>query len=554
MLDFVAVFLVATIVAIGSKTQVSSFANNLLSAVLPSNWMTVEGLWNLVAISVFIFTLKTTLSTLTFHQTLRVLAGAEISVGDAATRKILGLGISRLRQIETADVSYTLSHGVNASTVRLLGSAIQVISESSQIIILGSLLVLMEPLSGFIALVLFGGLLGVTLKIVGARIHQSGVAYAESTVRQMSQIRQFIETYREVWVSGRQDTFLDQVNNDRRIAALASARVNFLVNSPRFFFELLLIVAALAIGWIQFQFYDSDQAFVSIATFLVGGSRILPSMLTIQGSLGLIRQSTAESLRLQSLEEEASGEMVPRITDKPIRDIEELKPFFVNIRDLYVTHSGQITPTLEAISMTVPAGSKYAIIGSSGAGKSTLVDSLLGITEPSQGTISISGFSPVDLIRLHPGCIGYVPQAVSILSASLAENVALGIPKSEVDREQVTYCLESAQLLEFLEDLPNGIDTVLGESGSTISGGQRQRIGIARALYTSPGLLVLDEPTSALDPATEGQLMELLDSLSHRTTLIVVTHRTSTIGNSNRVLILADGYGREKILRDSSSL
>lgn len=549
-LDFIAVFLVATIVAIGSNAQVNSFALVILKSMFPAGWLTTAGLWNLVAIAVVLFILKTALSTLTFHRTLRILANAEKSVGDAATRGILGLGISRLRQIETADVSYCLSHGVNAATVRLLGSAIVVISESSQILVLGTLLVLMEPLSGAVALLLFGVLLGLTLKILGAQIHHSGVIYADSTVCQMSHVREFIETYREVWVSGRQEYFLDRISVDRRTAADASARMNFLVNSPRFFFELLLILTALAIGWIQFHFYDSDKAFVSIATFLVGGSRILPSMLSLQGALGLVRQSSAESLRLHNLVEEAGNDVYPYGIDRSVLSVDEIKPFFVNINDLSVTHDGQSSPTLEAISMSVPAGAKYAIVGASGAGKSTLVDSLLGITEPSQGSISVSGYTPIQLIREHPGCIGYVPQTVSILSASLAQNVALGIPPSEINRLKVKECLESAQLSDFLGALRDGLDTLLGEGGSTISGGQRQRIGIARALYTSPGLLVLDEPTSALDPITEKQLMDLLDTLSHRTTLIVVTHRASTIGNSDRLLELSDGRGTEQILRN----
>lgn len=552
-LDFVAVFLVATIVAIGSNTRINSFAVHILEMVFPARWTTEEGLWYLVAVAVVMFSLKTALSTVTFRRTLRVLSYAEIATGDVATRKILGLGISRLRQIETAEVSYSLSHGVNASTVRLLGSAILVVSECSQILVIGSLLVLMEPVSGLIALVLFGGLLGLTLKIVGSRIHKSGLEYAESTVRQMSHIREFIETYREVWVSGRQDSFLERISDDRKFAANASARVNFLVNSPRYFFELLLILAALAIGWIQFQFYSSDKAFVSIATFLVGGSRILPSMLTLQSALGLIRQSTAESQRLQDLEDEAGDSAIGSVSTFALSDIDRLKPFFVRTDNLWVTHSGNNVPTLSRVSMTVPAGTKYAIVGASGAGKSTLVDTLLGITEPSHGSISVSGYKPVDLIRSHPGCIGYVPQTVSILSASLAENVALGIANSDIDRQRVRKCLESAQLIDFLEQLQNGLDTFLGESGSTISGGQRQRIGIARALYTAPGLLILDEPTSALDPLTERQLMELLDSLSHQTTLIVVTHRTSTVGNADRLLELSGGQGNEKILRDSSS-
>jgi ABC-type multidrug transport system fused ATPase/permease subunit len=186
-------------------------------------------------------------------------------------------------------------------------------------------------------------------------------------------------------------------------------------------------------------------------------------------------------------------------------------------------------------------GAKVAIIGPSGAGKSTLVDSILGIITPKKGTIYLDGLPPGEFIKSHQGLVAYVPQAPTIIRGTILENIVFGLPSNALTMEDVQEALEKSQLNSYIESLPLGLSTPVGESGATLSGGQRQRLGIARALLSRPGLLILDEPTSALDSQTEDNLTQMLATLSGKTTIIIIAHRLSTISDADMVIAIENG-------------
>jgi len=198
-------------------------------------------------------------------------------------------------------------------------------------------------------------------------------------------------------------------------------------------------------------------------------------------------------------------------------------------------------PALSNVSLSISAGESVALVGSTGAGKSTLADVILGVLLPSSGDVKISGLPPIDAVQKWPGAMAYVPQDVKVLSGTVRENVALGIPPADIDDSLVWEALQRAHLADFLQQDRLGIETPVGENGVQLSGGQRQRLGIARALYSRPRLLVLDEATSALDAETEKAVTETLDSLVGEVTLIVIAHRLATVRNCNQVIYLRDG-------------
>lgn len=198
-------------------------------------------------------------------------------------------------------------------------------------------------------------------------------------------------------------------------------------------------------------------------------------------------------------------------------------------------------PALSNISLSIGVGESVALVGNTGAGKSTLADVVLGVLLPSSGEIKISGLQPLEVVGVWPGDMAYVPQDVKVLSGTVRENVALGIPPDEIDDTLVWEALERAHLADFLAQDRMGIDTKVGENDAQLSGGQRQRLGIARGLYSRPKLLVLDEATSALDAETEQSITETLDSFADEVTLIVIAHRLATVRNCNQVIYLHEG-------------
>ena len=182
-----------------------------------------------------------------------------------------------------------------------------------------------------------------------------------------------------------------------------------------------------------------------------------------------------------------------------------------------------------------------AILGAPNAGKSTLVDAILGIVAPKNGEILLDGLSPSEFINRHEGSVAYVPQSPTIIRGTILENIIFGLPSSALTMEVVQEAVLKSQLDTFVESLPLGLSTMVGESGATLSGGQRQRLGIARALLSRPGLLILDEPTSALDSQTEDNLTQMLATLSGKTTIIIIAHRLSTIADADMVIAIENG-------------
>jgi ABC-type multidrug transport system fused ATPase/permease subunit len=213
----------------------------------------------------------------------------------------------------------------------------------------------------------------------------------------------------------------------------------------------------------------------------------------------------------------------------------------VSVKGVTLSLPGRNNAILSDVNLEIAIGEFFAIVGPSGSGKTTLVDAILGVVKPDLGNIHVSGLTPRDAISRWPGAISYVPQDAVIINGSIRENVALGYPKELATDENVMKVLSLAYLSDFAMSLPQGLDTVVGERGTLLSGGQRQRLGIARALFTSPKLLVLDEATSSLDVETEKLVSDSLSQLKGSTTLIVIAHRLSTVAAADRIAYMHEG-------------
>ena len=196
--------------------------------------------------------------------------------------------------------------------------------------------------------------------------------------------------------------------------------------------------------------------------------------------------------------------------------------------------------------MQIPIGAAVGIVGTSGAGKTTIVDILLGLLELETGSILADGTEVRDHYERWLKNVGYIPQSIFMIDSTIRTNVAFGIPDEEIDDERVWEVLREARLDQFVRSLPQGLDTGIGERGIRLSGGQRQRIGIARALFEDPEVLVLDEATSALDNDTEAAIMDSINSLHGKKTLIIIAHRLQTIEKCDLVYRVEDGKIRKE--------
>jgi ABC-type multidrug transport system fused ATPase/permease subunit len=213
----------------------------------------------------------------------------------------------------------------------------------------------------------------------------------------------------------------------------------------------------------------------------------------------------------------------------------------VELKEVTYSYPDTSEPAIERVSLSLKKGQSIALIGKSGAGKTTLVDVILGLLQPESGDIRVDGVSVYSNIRSWQNLIGYIPQSIFLIDDTIERNIAFGVPDRLLDRARIDRAIKAAQLEELVEQLPDGIKTVVGERGIRLSGGQRQRIGIARALYHEREILVLDEATSALDNETEKLVSEAIRSLAGTKTLITIAHRLSTVEHCDRVYLLEKG-------------
>ncbi|MEM6733217.1 MAG: ATP-binding cassette domain-containing protein, partial [Myxococcota bacterium] len=213
----------------------------------------------------------------------------------------------------------------------------------------------------------------------------------------------------------------------------------------------------------------------------------------------------------------------------------------IRVSNVSVSYPEQDSDALEHVSLSIPKGAYVGFVGRTGSGKTTMVDVLLGILDPNEGQVLVDGVDIQSNVRGWRAELGFVSQNIFLVDDTIARNVAFGVDEAAIESSRVMQALTDAQLSEFVESLPDGLETVVGENGIRLSGGQRQRLGIARALYHRPSVLVLDEATSALDNQTERHFVEALEGLQDDLTVILVAHRLSTVRSCDCLFVFERG-------------
>ena len=309
----------------------------------------------------------------------------------------------------------------------------------------------------------------------------------------------------------------------------------------------------MAVGVLSYMGKVDGTFVANLSIFAVASFRMLPFVSQLSGCLNILMFSyepvTAALNNLKSTI--SNGEMIKAEDDDCIAG-ERIDGFNreLVLSGLSFAYSPELPNVLDGIDLKVEKGDSVALVGPSGAGKTTLADVILGLNRITGGRIAVDG-KEIDLgERSWGGLIGYVSQNIFMLDDTIKNNIAFGCGQDEIDNEKLKDVIKKAQLNDFIDSLPDGLETQIGESGAKISGGQKQRIAIARALYFNPEILILDEATSALDNDTEKAVMEAIDILKGEKTLIIVAHRLSTKSKCNHIYEVRDGALTEKKLVD----
>lgn len=355
-------------------------------------------------------------------------------------------------------------------------------------------------------------------------------------------ISQTVQGIKEVKVAGKERYFVEEYRRCGRGYVDAVQKYSLYNNIPKLLIETACV--AVMMGYMIFLTVSgrsTGDMLEILSTLAAAAFVLLPCVNRINNQINSMAYFEPFFMGVSdNLQDEITGEKV----DLSFASEEEEKlPVRERIELRGITYAYPNTEKLifDHAEMTVPIGASVGIVGTSGAGKSTIVDILLGLLEVREGSVCADGVDVRQNYRRWLKNIGYIPQMIFMLDDTIRKNIAFGVPEDKIDEARLWEVLREAQLDEFVRSLPEGADTGIGERGIRLSGGQRQRIGIARALYHDPEVLVLDEATSALDNDTEKAIMEAINRLHGRKTLIIIAHRLQTIEQCDLVYRVEDG-------------
>ena len=441
----------------------------------------------------------------------------------------------------TAEFLRTLSESTTQAFSFVMGW-VNFATEAVVAIVIVIVLVIVQPVAA-IAVALYFAVTGfLYIKLISKRSRQAGRVLSEQSLRSLKTANQALGSVKEVKIRNKQSYFVEQNSKARLEMAKAKRLAAFLNELPKYFLEVVFITAVGVLSLTVVRLSTSKDVLGLLALFVAAGFRLLPSLVKMMASYSTTRTSR-EGFNLVVGDISAFPDTQPEIS-LDFNPVPLPLEHRVGVEGVSFTYIDEQPPVLDDVSFTVECGESIGIVGASGAGKSTLVDLLLGLHLPDTGRITADG---VDINTNMPGWqskIGLVPQDVYLLDDTLMSNIAFGLPDEEVNLDLLHQVIEQAQLTSFIDSLPDGIKSAVGERGMRISGGQRQRIGVARSLYAQPSLLILDEATSALDNETEARISDTIQKLHGSLTMIVVAHRLSTIRDCDRILFLQKGVVR----------
>lgn len=432
--------------------------------------------------------------------------------------------------------------GITNKTNGVIFSTIQpILNMSSASIMLSVILFALLSINAVIALAAFGGfsvIYALIIRLSRKRLLIDSQRIARESVQVVKALQEGLGGIRDVLIDGTQETYCKTYRNADIPLRRAQGNDEFIRESPRFGIEALgmLLIVILAYGLAQ-QAGGIATAIPVLGALALGAQRMLPALQLAYAGWTSMRSGQASLNDTLDLLDQPLPEYLHQSSHEPLPFQQQIELKQLSFR--YVADAPWI---LNHLDLTITKGSRIGFIGATGSGKSTLLDIIMGLLQPTQGTLEIDG-RPItaDNHRAWQAHIAHVPQTIFLADSTIEENIALGVAKEYIDHARVRQAARQAQIAETIETWPKQYRTKVGERGIRLSGGQRQRIGIARALYKQADVIIFDEATSALDNETELAVMQAIESLSENLTILMVAHRLTTLKSCTQIVDLADG-------------
>ena len=443
--------------------------------------------------------------------------------------------------------SSQLTNQIAQECSRITGGIINPLMQMNARIVMAALMAvaifIFNPVVAIVGLVIFAVAYMAMYRIVRQRLIRNGGTITSAQRMRFKLMGEGFGGIKDALLLGRQQVFTDRFEQASSQFADAQGKNQVMSQVPRFVMELVAFGSVIFLILYLLAAHDGNLGTILplLSVYALAGFKLLPAFQLIYSSISGIRGNLTafEGLRydlrasatasLQSAPSENSGEhLTPRES--------------IELKNIRFSYPGKQEPALRDVTLTIGVNKVIGLVGASGSGKSTAIDLLLGLIQPENGELLIDG-EPLtkQQLRAWQNSLGFVPQSIFLADSSIRENIAFGLPPELVDEEKVQRAATMAHLDELLAELPEGLNTRVGERGVQLSGGQRQRIGIARALYHDADVLILDEATSALDGITEKLIMDAIHDFSGKKTIIMIAHRLATVKECDSIYLLANG-------------
>ncbi len=451
---------------------------------------------------------------------------------------------------DTSVIQRSITSDVN-NMYGLILSSLQLVSEVIMFGILTLVLISQDPLM----VITIAGLLVVVLLLIKNVLKPIMKKAGEENQDYYSGLYKWIDQsvmgIKEIKIANRENYFINEYAKCGAGYVSAVQRYNIYNSTPRLLIETVCIAGLVL--YLIFQILTGKEMadmISQIGVFAIAAMRLLPSANRINNHLTAISyfepffMGVSDNLQTDINDGNVSYDEETYLKKQHVEKLPVQEK--IELKNIVYNYPNSDVMIFDHADMVVPVGNSVGVVGTSGSGKTTIIDIMLGLLRLKEGSILADGVEVRDHYPEWLKNIGYIPQSIFMIDSTIRKNVAFGVPDEEIDDAKVWQALKEAQLDEFVRGLPEGLDTSIGERGIRISGGQRQRIGIARALFEDPEVLVLDEATSALDNETEAAIMDSINRLHGRKTLVIIAHRLQTIEKCDMVYRVEDG----KIMRE----
>ena len=496
--------------------------------------------------SVSLFILKTALSLISTKRILLYLANRQSAVTETLLNDVLSAGVLFLGRRGHQATMHALTVGIEAVILGIVGGSLMLLADFAVLTLLSIVVFSVDPLTASIAFIILSSTALFLHNQTGRKALSISQYNSNIEIQNQQLILDTFVNLREISLRGGEISYVKRITDQRKSLSSGKANLQFLPLLNKYSIEAAVLVGSLLIAAFQFLINDAENATSALVIFLSAGSRMAPSLLRIQQSLLVVKSSEGYANETFRLLQELSIMKVTRKQSIPNTSVHAPVIFSpsVTVKNVKFSYSDLRRSVISDFNLNVKPGESIALVGPSGAGKSTLLDLISGTVTPQEGGITVSSTDPRDAIKLFPGRLSVVPQNPRIFEGTLKENILLGfdIDGNNLDVElRLRKVIEEVGLSSWIQNLSDGFETLLGRRGILPSGGELQRLGIARALITDPGILILDEATSQLDADSEAAITQILKNLKGKVTIIMAAHRLSSIRQVESVVYMANG-------------